>query len=73
MTLDLAKTLEIGGSGLKRGLCRSLAEDGTMWIVEDDTRIAFLQNSWKLWAFLSQHIIMEPCWVKRIGPPVFYP
>ena len=41
MTLDLAKTLEIGGSGLKRGLCRSLAEDGTMWIVEDDTRIAF--------------------------------
>eukprot|EP00439_Symbiodinium_sp_Y106_P051771 s3096_g6.t3 len=73
VTLDLAKTLEIGGSGLKRGLCRSLAEDGTMWIVEDDTRIAFLQNSWKLWAFLSQHIIMEPCWVKRIGPPVFYP
>ncbi|CAE7705468.1 unnamed protein product [Symbiodinium microadriaticum] len=36
VTLDLAKTLEMGGSGLKRGLCRSLAEDGTMWIVEDE-------------------------------------
>ena len=42
MTLDLAKTLELGNSGLKRGLCRSLAEDGTMWIVEDAAWIARL-------------------------------
>ena len=39
VTLDLAKTLELGDSGLKRSLCRSLAEDGTMWIVEDAARI----------------------------------
>lgn len=45
VTLDLAKTLELGtadraGGGLRGGLCRSLAEENANWIDSDDARLS---------------------------------